>query len=364
MEEDDDDDDEDEMRDDHETIPLSQFGCFTPTSHQDEAVFFSSESETSPDNIAMKDMSHPAKPRSSKVSEKNNDTKNTIETDSPEMMEILDAMRQIIFKQQDAIQAISDENIEFRNQLAACHRDMKTMQTESADQLIQITQLVIQKNSLDSETTQLKDEVAKLRDEILRLKSDDADLVNRFESLMNNHDDMTDDEDTIVDKIDVTTPLHNHSNNELWRQMLEPIDQRSTPNQVMSHNTNASRIADTNAYPQTSITTDTIDAAIVDVVNTSSSSNSANVTVETILSIPPTTGTPQTTKKSLTPDHLATKKDNDVAEFKNRLGEIQKKRMMRTGPSGRNHINHNHRDDTTADVTNTKDRKVLTVRFL
>jgi hypothetical protein len=285
-------------------------------------------------------------------------------------------MRQIILKQQDAIQAMSDENVEFRNQLANCHREMKTIQTESADQLVQITQLVIQKNSLDVETTQLKDEVALLRDEILRLKSDDADLVNRFESLMNNNDDTTDD-DTTVEKTDTmytvkfednshafnqkqynnrnVSPLKDNmdhgSDNESWRQMLGPYDGATNTKKGQPKGINAI------SFAKTSITEDTVDSTIID-VNTSSSSNSANVTVETILPVQELLSNAEVgtcpARTIIIPDRHASK-DKDVSEFKNRLGEIQKKRMMRMGP--------NAKSSNIVD-TNSKDRKTLSVRFL
>lgn len=363
--------DDDEVRDDRETIAITQFGCFTPTSNQDETAFFSSESETSPNYNASNDRRKQPRLRNS-VKSDGDDLKdsNPAQTDSPEMIEILNAMRQIIFKQQDAIQAISDENIDFRNQLAICHREMKTMQSESADQLVQITQLVIQKNSLDAETTQLKDEVAILRDEILRLKSDDADLVNRFESLMNNNDETTDD-DTTVEKIDMicqpstqqqynsrnvsplNDPIDHSSDNESWRQMLGPYDSASATNKSRNL-TNRKNIM---TYTKTSVTEDTVDSTIVD-VNMSSSSNSASMTIETIIPMPETSNNTELgtspTKCIMVPDRHASK-DKDVAEFKTRLGEIQKKRMMRMGPNT---------TSTTSMETNSKDRKILTVRFL
>ncbi len=359
--------DDDENRDDRETVAMSQFGCFTPTNQEKEA-FVSSAFASNPNHNSLENVPQESKQRNREVDDKI-EAKNLKSTqkDSPEMMEILDAMRQIILKQQDAIQAISDENVEFRNQLAICHREMKTLQGESSDQLVQITQLVIQKNSSDVETTQLKNELGRLKDEILLLKSDDADLVNRFESLMNNHDDTTDD-DTTVDKVDRIVVQFNkqlrdrhnisplkHTNdhtsdNESWRQILGPPDDTSSTS--MGRND----VEQKNA--KSSMTEETVDSTIVE-AETSSSTNSASIAtgIETMLPVLETAKIANNATPPSKPLEHHVSKDKDVAEFKNRLGEIQKKRMMRTGSSA-SKDNSNHTD------ANSKDRKTFTVRFL
>lgn len=368
------DDDDDEIRDDRETVTMSQFGCFSPTNHEKEA-FFSSSNASRPNHNSVENVPQESNQLNREISYKS-EAKNLKSTqkDSPEMMEILDAMRQIILKQQDAIQAISDENVEFRNQLALCHREMKTLQGESSDQLVQITQLVIQKNSLDVETTQLKDELGRLKDEILRLKSDDADLVNRFESLMNNHDDTTDD-DTTVDKVDKIVVQFNkqqrdrhnisplkHTNDHTsesppWRQILGPSDDTSSAS-LGRNDIEPKNVQMKSKNTKSSMTEETVDSTIVE-AETSSSTNPASITtgIETILPVLETAKIANDAIHPSKPLEHHVSKDKDVTEFKNRLGEIQKKRMMRTGSSVCKD-NSNHAD------ANSNDRKTFTVRFL
>jgi hypothetical protein len=263
---------------------------------------------------------------------------------SPEMMQILTAMRQIIIKQQDAIQAISDENVEFRNQLALCHRDMKTMKTECAEQLVQITQLVIQKELLETETSILKTELDGLRNEIIALKSDDVDLVNRFESLMVDDDDDDDDTDTksdnghaisddpyhIEEETRSSSPINVTINkivdDETWRQMVSSfdssIDGHKSPQKV-NPTTKENIPLEAGKKVHTKQSTSVEEASLSAIGNSFSSYGSATADI-------PALGTNSGgTTCSTTPE----RKSDDVAEFKNRLGEIQKKRMTRMGSS-------------------------------
>jgi hypothetical protein len=264
---------------------------------------------------------------------------------SPEMMQILTAMRQIILKQQDAIQAISKENFEFRHQLALCHEEMQTIKTESAEQLIQITQLVIQKQGLEAETTRLKAELEGLRQEVSALKlQEDVDLADRFESLMadeeeeeENDDDKSDAAPAVEDApqraASPTINLDRIVDDTSWRRLISSFDssssmdggvQKSPPPQRHTPTQEENSPALNDSQRMYSLPPST---PVEESDPTMGQSFSSSGSVADLLP-----GLSSSMGSSTTPDRA---RSEDVVEFKSRLEEIQKKRMLRGLGPGR-----------------------------
>jgi hypothetical protein len=266
---------------------------------------------------------------------------------SPEMMQILTAMRQIIIKQQDAIQAISNENFEFRNQLALCHEDMQIIKTESAEQLIQITQLVIQKQGLEAETARLKAELEGLRNEVSALKlQEEVDLANRFESLMGDDDeeegDGNDDkfyaepavEETPERSASPTINVDKIVDDTSWRRLMSSFDsssmdegaQKSSPSKrhtPVKEEKSPSLNGRQWIYPKAPIT------LVAD--NEPSMANSFSSSGSGTDLLPGGSSLGSSTTTTIDRGTSA----EDVVEFKSRLEEIQKKRLLRTQGPGR-----------------------------
>jgi hypothetical protein len=286
---------------------------------------------------------------------------------SPEKMELLCAMRQMILKQQAAIKDISEQNLDFKQKLASCQNEIKDMRRDSEEQQVRIAQLVLQKEAFASESTWLRAEVDALKGELAHLKSDD-DLQKRFASLMeddtkSNSDDSSSsasdqldlsvldsfEKEILLDSPNDDDAINKIADDREWNRMMSTFDNADVQLRKLKQ-TGESRVSD-NDKPSTNagqpgrheevrgmdesapigsnaVSTSAGTMAKIDAQNTKPSasqgddsrnavSTSAGKMAEIIAQF------------SSHGDDSTGRKKEDVAEFKNRLGELQKKRMMR-----------------------------------
>lgn len=269
---------------------------------------------------------------------------------SPEKMELLTAMRQMILKQQEAIKIMSEQNLIFKHKLASCQKDMDDMRRGNAEQEVRITRLVLQKEAFESESTWLRAEVTSLKSELAYLKSDD-DLTKRFERLMeddtkSNSDDSsslegdqllgrlltaTDSfENNISSESSINDAINKIADDKEWGRMVSSFDNvdaqpRKSKQTVESKANTDDRSTTSTGLPgryedESASTNGNCLPGRSEDESVSTNGNSVSTVAATIAGI-----AGQASKSSAS----FGRKPGGVADFKNRLGEIQKKRMMR-----------------------------------
>lgn len=108
---------------------------------------------------------------------KNGDSK-----DNDTKLEILRAMKELILKQQEALRDLSNENLQYREQILSYQDDMKKLRDAKKESQQRIITLVLQKESHETEADLLRDEVKSLREAVreIQSKSSDTEIIKRY----------------------------------------------------------------------------------------------------------------------------------------------------------------------------------------
>jgi chromosome segregation ATPase len=293
---------------------------------------------------------------------------------SPEKMHLLSAMRQVVLKQQDAIKELSDQNVQCKHLLLLCQDEMKTMKRENNAQRERVTQLVCEKEALQSEavdlkkkvqslqaelqmkhenkerqnsiaqlvrdnealrseTSTLKQELISLKAELAEIRDEDDNLQKKFKSLLDDDAGFSSDDSLSLDegRDDILSDKENSTKMDVneWDELLNKSrDEAADIDESDSEWLKKIESSVTHTMKQEGYSKG---AKTQEIRSATTSSNAQSATDEVVVSTSKETDAALTSKPSCgtTEERLTEQKKDNVAMFKQRLDVIQQKRRTR-----------------------------------